>query len=229
MAMIKCPECGNMVSDKAKACVNCGYPIAEMMKEPGIITSEGDLYITEENNNISYKLENNEINESNDSPNVESVSNETKKEKKKKSKSAIVLIVIVSLVAAFFLILLILLLCTKEPIFNYLLIGSGVIEFAFAFILYKIFDHRVKFVCPCCGETRIHHRQYVRTDSKQSTSNSTKGVITRIKYTHVYNDSYVCPSCGETLYRMGVTRSGGSVSYQPDGHVFDNTVPPREF
>lgn len=27
MAMIKCPECGNMVSDKAQSCIHCGYPL----------------------------------------------------------------------------------------------------------------------------------------------------------------------------------------------------------
>lgn len=30
MAMIKCPECGNMVSDKAENCPKCGYPIAKL-------------------------------------------------------------------------------------------------------------------------------------------------------------------------------------------------------
>lgn len=29
MALIKCPECGKEVSDSAKVCPNCGYPIAE--------------------------------------------------------------------------------------------------------------------------------------------------------------------------------------------------------
>lgn len=29
MALIKCPECGKEVSDKANACPNCGYPINE--------------------------------------------------------------------------------------------------------------------------------------------------------------------------------------------------------
>ena len=29
MALIKCPECGKEVSDKAKACPNCGCPIEE--------------------------------------------------------------------------------------------------------------------------------------------------------------------------------------------------------
>ena len=31
MALIKCPECGKQVSDKAQACVGCGYPISEMV------------------------------------------------------------------------------------------------------------------------------------------------------------------------------------------------------
>ncbi len=30
MALIKCPECGKEVSDKAQSCINCGYPIAEI-------------------------------------------------------------------------------------------------------------------------------------------------------------------------------------------------------
>lgn len=31
MAIISCPECGKEVSDKAKACIHCGYPLAEVM------------------------------------------------------------------------------------------------------------------------------------------------------------------------------------------------------
>ena len=27
MALIDCPECGYLVSDKARACVNCGFPV----------------------------------------------------------------------------------------------------------------------------------------------------------------------------------------------------------
>ncbi len=27
MALIKCPECGEMVSDQAPACIHCGYPL----------------------------------------------------------------------------------------------------------------------------------------------------------------------------------------------------------
>lgn len=29
MSMIKCPECGKDVSDKAEVCLNCGYNIAK--------------------------------------------------------------------------------------------------------------------------------------------------------------------------------------------------------
>lgn len=28
MALIKCPECGQQISDKANVCPNCGHPIA---------------------------------------------------------------------------------------------------------------------------------------------------------------------------------------------------------
>ena len=30
MALIKCPECGNEISNKAQSFPNCGYPISEM-------------------------------------------------------------------------------------------------------------------------------------------------------------------------------------------------------
>ena len=33
MALIKCPECGKAVSDKAEACPNCGYPVASSQPE----------------------------------------------------------------------------------------------------------------------------------------------------------------------------------------------------
>lgn len=31
MALIKCPECGKEISDKAKACIHCGCPLSEMV------------------------------------------------------------------------------------------------------------------------------------------------------------------------------------------------------
>lgn len=33
MALIKCPECGKEISDKASVCINCGYPISEHVEE----------------------------------------------------------------------------------------------------------------------------------------------------------------------------------------------------
>lgn len=33
MALIKCPECGKEISDKASVCVNCGYPVSEYVEE----------------------------------------------------------------------------------------------------------------------------------------------------------------------------------------------------
>lgn len=35
MALIKCPECGNQVSDHAAACPKCGYPIAKSSAPSG--------------------------------------------------------------------------------------------------------------------------------------------------------------------------------------------------
>ena len=29
MALIICPECGKEISDKAKCCIHCGYPLEE--------------------------------------------------------------------------------------------------------------------------------------------------------------------------------------------------------
>ena len=31
MALISCPDCRKQVSDKAVACINCGYPIKELI------------------------------------------------------------------------------------------------------------------------------------------------------------------------------------------------------
>ena len=30
MALVKCPDCGKQVSDKAQTCPDCGYPIQEV-------------------------------------------------------------------------------------------------------------------------------------------------------------------------------------------------------
>ena len=33
MALIKCPECGKEISDRAKQCIHCGYPLDENINE----------------------------------------------------------------------------------------------------------------------------------------------------------------------------------------------------
>ena len=33
MALIKCPECGKEISDKAKVCIHCGYPLNEQKED----------------------------------------------------------------------------------------------------------------------------------------------------------------------------------------------------
>lgn len=33
MSMIKCPECNNMISDKSKQCIHCGFPLPTVEKE----------------------------------------------------------------------------------------------------------------------------------------------------------------------------------------------------
>ena len=50
MALIKCPECGGQVSDKAPACIHCGYPlhkkndVAEEDTKKGICCINGEEY-----------------------------------------------------------------------------------------------------------------------------------------------------------------------------------------
>lgn len=49
MALIKCSECGNEVSDKAKACPNCGCPIEKAIEGEISPKGEGDLQNVDEN------------------------------------------------------------------------------------------------------------------------------------------------------------------------------------
>lgn len=45
MALINCPECGKEISDKAKCCIHCGYPLDELKeKTSNIINNESSLY-----------------------------------------------------------------------------------------------------------------------------------------------------------------------------------------
>ena len=42
MALIKCPECGGQVSDRADVCIHCGYPLKEI-KEKVIVTKSNSV------------------------------------------------------------------------------------------------------------------------------------------------------------------------------------------
>lgn len=50
MALIKCPECGRDVSDRAKACIHCGFPLNENVSRYEIDT---DVCII---NGVQYDL-----------------------------------------------------------------------------------------------------------------------------------------------------------------------------
>lgn len=52
MALIKCPECGKGISDKATICPNCGYPITG---EP-IVDSDVDEASEEKNDTVQGML-----------------------------------------------------------------------------------------------------------------------------------------------------------------------------
>ncbi|TCU72863.1 hypothetical protein EV204_105199 [Tissierella praeacuta] len=80
MALISCPECSKEISDKAKNCPNCGYPLEE----------KNDVIETEEI----------DIAEDNDTSEVELTSaNEKIEEKSPKNNSAITLVLIILVVA----------------------------------------------------------------------------------------------------------------------------------
>ena len=43
MALIRCPECGKEVSDKAPACVHCGYPLQKGEGKCNIINQLNEI------------------------------------------------------------------------------------------------------------------------------------------------------------------------------------------
>ena len=54
MALIKCHECGKEISDKASACIHCGYPLANTQKKVAEkISSQPSNSISNEKNNIT--------------------------------------------------------------------------------------------------------------------------------------------------------------------------------
>ena len=57
MALIKCPECGKEISNKAKCCIHCGYPLDEVSSNEykDILTREC-LNEKEDTHNFSQKI-----------------------------------------------------------------------------------------------------------------------------------------------------------------------------
>lgn len=56
MALINCPECGKEVSDKAKACPNCAYPIAKLKESNVVEHDEATETETQQNKEVSTKI-----------------------------------------------------------------------------------------------------------------------------------------------------------------------------
>lgn len=78
MALIKCPECGKELSDKAKACPNCGCPIEQVHSNVEVVTPKDDF-----SNRQHQPAYNNQTNQSTSS-NARPVNN-AKSTKKKES------------------------------------------------------------------------------------------------------------------------------------------------
>ena len=58
MALIKCPECSKEVSDKAKTCPHCGYPLTNNEKTNTVLVNgtKYDISILDLNNNDIAKM-----------------------------------------------------------------------------------------------------------------------------------------------------------------------------
>lgn len=56
MALIKCPECGKEISDKAETCPNCGYPIVEKVDEANTNMVNEEIIVSEVNQTEKKRL-----------------------------------------------------------------------------------------------------------------------------------------------------------------------------
>lgn len=50
MVLIRCPECGKEISNGAKKCIHCGFPLSSMGENPGHNKSLGIVAISEDKN-----------------------------------------------------------------------------------------------------------------------------------------------------------------------------------
>lgn len=58
MALIKCPECGKEISDKAPACIQCGFPLTEYLHNTETSINENIIDIKSEIDYIVEQFEN---------------------------------------------------------------------------------------------------------------------------------------------------------------------------
>ena len=60
MALIKCPECNNMISDKSEHCIHCGYPLNNVKQleeeKPSFIEEPKEITPEKENEKITEKI-----------------------------------------------------------------------------------------------------------------------------------------------------------------------------
>lgn len=55
MALVKCGECGNEVSDRAAACPKCGAPVTQEVAPPVAVSSPGKPVVPIEQTGKHYK------------------------------------------------------------------------------------------------------------------------------------------------------------------------------
>lgn len=56
MALITCPECGKQISDKAKMCVGCGFPISDYLKRENVNNNYKTTFEKQFNGIYKYTL-----------------------------------------------------------------------------------------------------------------------------------------------------------------------------
>lgn len=114
MALINCPECGKQISDKAKNCIHCGYPL-------DFADSESTPIIVENTGENSDKIEHDNISPENKSQTTTSINKEFNfKDFIKKHKR----IIITSVISVLAMAVLVLFLLKPEPSFEENLVGT---------------------------------------------------------------------------------------------------------
>lgn len=160
---------------------------------------------------------------------------ENNKQNKNLSKSVKIMLVITVIATAILVLGLILILTIKtSSVGNFIIAVAGLIELIGSLALFGIFRHRQKFICPECGTKRTQHRKFLRTTQQQHTAiihekDGDSYQKRTVHYTHEYLDSFICPSCGETM-EIHTKGDGGYVKYDGYGNIEnDSRKAPKEF